>query len=407
MSALAMMHQKFRSLRAFDSNRDDPIWIHNNKNMYHIKDGRIPSDTRMREVVDPIDPAEIRKPFKKIFSIIQRGGALKKYQFRCGKLKGYYLMPIDGTGLFHSKKCGCDYCCKKNEGKPNEANYHNLMGGCIVHPDQKTVIPFAPEAIIKQDGKTKNDCEKNALRRYFEHLKREHPHLKLIILLDGLYADNPTLALIRQYGCHYIVVAKDGNHEPLIEAVNALYDEGEVQHHEIIDNKKGIKHKFRFANNVTLNLQDQAEQVNVLDYIEIDKEGKQHFWSWVTDIELTDETVEAVMIGGRCRWHIENQTFNTLKKHGYHLEHNYGHGKHHLATNFAYLTFLAFMVDQTLEMSNPEFQEALKTRAKGTRIYLWELISSHFRSWLIESWDELFDAIIHGVVPERIKINSS
>ncbi len=53
-------------------------------------------------------------------------------------------------------------------------------------------------------------------------------------------------------------------------------------------------------------------------------------WCWVTDIELTEETVEAVMIGGRCRWHIENQTFNTLKNQGYNIEHNYGHGKHHL-----------------------------------------------------------------------------
>ena len=57
------------------------------------------------------------------------------------------------------------------------------------------------------------------------------------------------------------------------------------------------------------------------------KEGKRHTWCWVTDIELTKDTVEAVMRGGRCRWHIENQTFNTLKNQGYNIEHNYGHGK--------------------------------------------------------------------------------
>ena len=51
-------------------------------------------------------------------------------------------------------------CCVKNEGKPNESYSHSLTGGCIVHPDQKTVIPFAPEAIVRQDGSTKNDCEK-------------------------------------------------------------------------------------------------------------------------------------------------------------------------------------------------------------------------------------------------------
>ena len=55
----------------------------------------------------------------------------------------------------------------------------------------------------------------------------------------------------------------------------------------------------------------------LLRVLETDSEGKRHTWSWVTDIELTEETVEAVMRGGRCRWHIENQTFNTLKNQGY------------------------------------------------------------------------------------------
>ena len=31
----------------------------------------------------------------------------------------------------------------------------------------------------------------------------------------------------------------------------------------------------------------------------------------------------------RARWKIENETFNVLKQHGYHLEHNFGHGKGH------------------------------------------------------------------------------
>ncbi|MBO9496214.1 hypothetical protein J7438_19340, partial [Thalassotalea sp. G20_0] len=135
--------------------------------------------------------------------------------------------------------------------------------------------------------------------------------------------------------------------------------------------------------------------------------GIQHAWCWVTDIELTDETVEAVMRGGRCRWHIENQTFNTLKNQGYHLEHSYGHGEKHLATNLAYLTFLAFLVDQIQEMACPQFQKALNKPAKPTRKYLWRRITGLFTSFMIDSWDELFSAIIHGLKPKRIEFNSS
>ena len=99
------------------------------------------------------------------------------------------------------------------------------------------------------------------------------------------------------------------------------------------DPKSGIKYWYRFANDVPLNKSEPVEKVNVLDFVETDKKGGRHTWSWITDIPLTEKTIEALMRGGRSRWHIENQTFNTLKKQDYHLEHNYGHGKQHLATN--------------------------------------------------------------------------
>ncbi len=51
--------------------------------------------------------------------------------------------------------------------------YHQMLGGAIVHPDLKEVIPLAPEPIIKQDGQTKNDCERNAAKRFFEQLRRD------------------------------------------------------------------------------------------------------------------------------------------------------------------------------------------------------------------------------------------
>ena len=55
----------------------------------------------------------------------------------------------------------------------------------------------------------------------------------------------------------------------------------------------------------------------------------------MTNLPLTQSTVVKVMRGGRARWKIENETFNTLKNQGDHFEHNYGHGRQHLATNLA------------------------------------------------------------------------
>ena len=73
------------------------------------------------------------------------------------------------------------------------------------------------------------------------------------------------------------------------------------------------------------------ELVNVLEYWEIHPDGKVQHFSWITDFFLIPENVWDIMRGGRARWKIENETFNTLKNQGYHLEHNYGHGEQNLS----------------------------------------------------------------------------
>jgi hypothetical protein len=100
------------------------------------------------------------------------------------------------------------------------------------------------------------------------------------------------------------------------------------------------------------------------------------------------------MKGGRARWKIENETFNTLKNQGYHLEHNYGHGQQHLATVFAYLTLLAFLIDQVQELGCRLFQAA-RGRFR-TRRALWERLRNLFTSYYIADWATLWEAIRSG-----------
>ena len=75
--------------------------------------------------------------------------------------------------------------------------------------------------------------------------------------------------------------------------MDALCDEDQLNDHEIIDEEEGgARHWFRFANNVLINASKFAEMVNVLDYVETDKNSDRHTWCRVTDIELTEETVQ-------------------------------------------------------------------------------------------------------------------
>ena len=239
----------------------------------------------------------------------------------------------------------------------------------------------------------KNDCEKNALKRLLEHVRCEHPHLKLVLGLDGFYSDRPTIKLIQSYGHGFIIVAKDGDHQSLLQTVDEKDAQGLVKRHEYTD-EKGYKHWFRYTNNVPINKSHPDILVNYLEYVETSPKGKKFSCTWVTNIELTSESVTKVMRAGRARWMIENETFNTLKTQGYNLEHNYGHGKQHLATNLAMLMFLAFLIDQIEQLACPHFRGAW--HKQKSKISLWLTIKSLFEWFFIDCWHSLFVAITQG-----------
>ncbi len=98
------------------------------------------------------------------------------------------------------------------------------------------------------------------------------------------------------------------------------------------------------------------------------------------------------MKGGRARWKIENETFNTLKNQGYHFKHNFGHGKQHLSSVFAHLMLLAFLIDQLQGLCCNVFQQA--ATVMESRVRLWERVRVIFFTFRIPNWMTFYQAII-------------
>jgi hypothetical protein len=380
MSGLAVFGLKFPSLLKYDQNRR--TLDHNLLSLYHIE--HPPSDTYMRERLDELDPRFIRPVFKKIFAKLQRGKCLEGFEF----LEEYYLLALDGTGEFSSSNVCCPQCCKKEHKDGSVTYYHQMLGACIVHPDQPNVIPLCPEIIQNGDGAAKNDCERNAAKRFIEHLRREHPHLKVILLGDGLASNAPYIRLLEEHKMKYLLGAKPGDHQALFAA---LENSEETQYYEISD-EKGFFHQFRFLNDVALNQSNPDVRVNVLEYMQTDPKGKETVFSWVTNIRITKTNVFSLTKGGRSRWKIENETFNTLKNLGYNLEHNYGHGKKFLSTILCFLMLLAFLIDQIQGMTCGLFQ-AVKKQA-GSYQFLWEKLRVLFEYVEWPSWEFLYRFIM-------------
>ena len=142
-----------------------------------------------------------------------------------------------------------------------------------------------------------------------------------------------------------------------------------------------------------LNASNVDVRVNVIEYWEIGVTKVQHF-RWVTDLRVSKRNVFHLMRGGRARWKIENETFNTLKNQGYHFEHNYGHGKQHLSVVFAMLMMLAFLVDQTQQRCCALFHAVWAKL--GSKRLLWERMSALFYDYALTSMRQLCEALLYG-----------
>lgn len=390
MSGLAVFSLKYPSLLKFDAEKNDPPIKKNLSTLYGIEE--VPSDTYLRERLDPVLPNKLSGAFKKVFALLQRGKVLESYSY----FNGAYLLSIDGTGQYNSENVRCEECCEKHHRNGDVSYYHQMLGAVIVHPKQSVVIPLAPEPITKQDGSNKNDCERNAAKRLLENIRREHPHLKLIVTEDGLSSNGPHIKLLNALDMRFILGAKSDDHKFLFDWVFSI----QCEEFEEID-KHGVRHRYRFINSVPLNDTHFDLKINFLEYWETKPNRKTQHFSWVTDIKITRNTAPLIMRGGRARWRIENETFNTLKNQGYNFGHNYGHGNKHLCSVFTMLLMLSFLIDQAQILCCQLFCAAKK---KATTFRdLWHEMRILFKYFIWNTWHDFYMSIANA----KIETNTS
>ena len=209
----------------------------------------------MREILDPVAPEDLRPAFRRVHRELQRQKALAKYQFLGG-----YLMSVDGTGQFSSTQIKCDECCSRTLRNGTEQYYHQLLAAVIVHPELKTVLPLFPEAITRQDGESKNDCERNAAKRLLPAIRAAFPKLQLIVLEDSLAANAPHLRLLHELHMSYIIVVKETDHAYLKAVVDTPMRSGQGRTIELREDD--TTRQFHYVNQVPLNQSNPELLVN-------------------------------------------------------------------------------------------------------------------------------------------------
>ena len=358
MSGVAMFGLKFPSLLKFDEAKEELELKHNLRTLYHVE--QAPSDTYMRERCDEVDPVEVRKVFKAVFACVQRGKGLEAFQY----IDQHYLLAGDGTGFFSSDVVHCKNCCVKHYNQ-----CHVKIQGHI--PDNLSEYKKNTYVLVKN---SKQPWELYCI-----------DHERKITKLEPFTVDGLQAILMDKSRSN---LSKDDK-----EQINAFIKTAECIEY-MHQTKDGTTHRYRYINQVQLNKSHETFKTNFIEYWETNKKGEKQHFCWVTDITITNDNVYQIMRGGRINWRIENNTFNTLKNQGYHFSHNFGHGYANLCSVFGVLMMLAFLIDQVQELCCQLWKAA---RAKfKSRTSLWEKMRGMFKEYLIDSWDDLFNAIAYG-----------
>jgi len=332
MSAFSLFFMQSESFLFYQRSLEEGRTTSNCRTLFGM--AAVPTDNHIRAMLDPVHPSHMQPVFDQALDVLHRRGGLASF----GRLGERVLVALDGTEYFCSQKLACPQCLTRKRFNGQTESYHAMPGeplgstlaATAVAPGHAMALPLMPEFIAPQDGAEKQDCERNAAKRWLSTHGERLKDLRPVYLGDDLFACQPVADAIRAAGGDFLLTAKPSSHK-------ALYDfmQGATLDERTVTQKaagKRLTHRYRWFQNAPLRDGRDAMLVNWVGVTITDAKGKITYNSaFVTSLPVTPDTVAEIVAGARARWKIENESFNVLKSNGYHLEHNFGHGKQHLA----------------------------------------------------------------------------
>ena len=344
----------------------------------------IPTDNYIRVMLDGAAPAAFDGLFMQAMAVAADALA----PFQC--LDGRMLIALDGTEHFCSRKIHCPQCSTRRRADGGTEFFHAFLGASLVAPGHKQVLPLPPEFIAPQDGAEKQDCERNAAKRWLAKHGPALARYKPIYLGDDLFACQPIAEAIQKCRASFILTCKPASHQTIAEYI----DGAELEEHRLTVGRPGKRstHIYRWIASVPLRDTKDALAVNWFSIEILNAKGKRTYYnSFVTDLPITPENVAELAAAGRARWKIENETFNVLKCNGYNLEHNFGHGKKTLASVFVVLNLLAFAFHTVANLCVLAWRTALA--ARGARYRFFEHLRTITAYIVFDDWPHLLRSI--------------
>lgn len=366
MGALFMFLLKEASRNAYNNDRRDAVLA---KNYFRHFKMALPHPDTIDEVLRVLLPEQIEAIKAQLVGKLFEQKMLREFRF----LGKYYFVAVDATGTHTFDHKHCEHCLTKTSKNGVTTWFHYVLEAKLV-TSSGLAISLATEFIENLPGRDfeKQDCEQKAFSRLAAKIKQYFPRLPICILADGLYPNKNVFSICRQYNWGFIITLKDGNLKTFhqeVELLKGIQKEREVYR---ADKTTRTKLKYKYLNDIEYEgynyswvwCQETKTRVS-------DKQEETQRFVYITNIKQTDDIVVSTANGGRLRWKIENEGFNTQKNLGYELEHKFSRVSYTALQNYYLLLQVAHMINQFVEKS-AEVTKLMGEHSKQTITALWK-----------------------------------
>lgn len=372
MGAIAMFMFKLDSRNEYDNLRKESLF---RKNYYRCFKLKLPSSDAIEDLFRLLKNKELEKLKTAIIKELIKGKVFHKFRFLSKK----YLISVDGSGVSVYKSNYCGECTRKTSKNGITTYFHNVLEAKLVTSNDMSVS-IATEWIQNEAGKEydKQDCELKAFARLAAKIKKMYPRLPLVILADGLYANQTFFKVCQSNGWDFIVTFKDGNLPSIHQEMNLLPESAKrTNSRYFVSNGCSKKQEFGWINHIEYNGFD----LSVISCKETkttikSKQTEEHTFTHITNLNINSTNYHQISDSGRMRWRIEN-SFDYLKNHGYNLGHKYSRVSFIAFKNYYQCMMIAHIINQFVEKST-DFITILMADIKCTITYMWKRLFGYF-----------------------------
>jgi len=376
MGGIGMFLFKQGSRNSFNNKRISDAFSANYQDGFGL---RLPHQDTVFDVLEVLDPDKLEKLKMDLMASQFKQKWLRKYRL----LEKYYMVAVDATGVVSFDYPHCDHCLTKTSKSGKVTWFHYVLEAKLV-TSEGHCLSLASEWIENPEGDfVKQDCEQKAFVRLAAKLKKQYPRLPMCILADGLYSNNTVFDICQVNDWKYLIVLQDKSLKSIQQ--DLILSKRRIPAVKSYEVKQGmrISSKYRFESDIPY----QKHNLHWLQCVETrkkdvkpgeksDKKEEEITFEYITNIPLSKDNVKALAGGGRLRWKIENEGFNTQKQGGYELKHKYCRKSYFGMKNCYTLLQIAHLINQLVEKGKVVVA-ILREHSKQTIKNIWSNLISY------------------------------